>query len=668
MYNIAVLISGNGTNLQALLDAERGGMLPRGKIKLVVSSRSDAGGLARAAAAGVHNVFIPKSDPEKLIKTICETDIDFIILSGYLSMLPEELVCLFPNRIVNHHASLIPLFCGKGYYGMKVHEAVIASGMKITGVTVHFADENYDTGIIISQRVVPVMPGDTPEILRERVLAVEHVVLVETVAAWTEGRVVIKNGKAFIRKKPRAIISVYYKKGAAEIARALHEAGYELVSTGSTAEVLKSSGLPVTPVENVTNFPECMDGRVKTLHPKIFAGILAVRDSDAHLAVMDEHDISPVDVVVSNLYPFKETIAEPGCVLPEAIEKIDIGGPSMVRAAAKNYRYVSVLTSPSQYGEFISRLKNGQVDEAYRFKLSSEAFAHTAEYDRTIAKYLNENIEKLNEKDKAGIMSVLVVGGGGREHAIGWKLAQSPRIGNLFFAPGNGGTCELGKNIGIPATDIEALAVFAKQNNIGLTVVGPEIPLQLGIADLFAESGLPVFGPEKKAAMLETSKIYSKAFMDKYGIPTAQYEIFYSADGILDNLPDKKYPLWIKADGLAAGKGAVYCADLNAARHTVNLLMKDKIFGEAGAKVVLEEDLRGPEVTLLCVTDGETIIPFETAGDYKRALDYDLGENTGGMGSVSPALYTADEICKNKINLIVQKTLDGIKAEGLNYR
>ena len=192
--------------------------------------------------------------------------------------------------------------------------------------------------------------------------------------------------------KRRAIVSVNDKRGIISVAQALVAAGYEIVSTGGTAAALTGNGLPITPVEEVTGFPECMDGRVKTLHPRIFAGILAVRDNPGHVDTLLEHGIATVDIIVSNLYPFRDTVATPNCTLEEAIERIDIGGPSMIRAAAKNYKHVTVVTDPMQYDEFISRLREETLDEPYRFRLAAQVFALMAEYDAAVARYLSERL------------------------------------------------------------------------------------------------------------------------------------------------------------------------------------------------------------------------------------------------------------------------------------
>ncbi|MDR1663791.1 MAG: phosphoribosylglycinamide formyltransferase [Clostridiales bacterium] len=197
---IAVLISGGGTNLQALLDAQAGGRLPRGRVALVVSDRKNAGGLARAAKAGVASAFVSRKDPGRLVEILRERQIDLIVLAGYLSILPGEVIASFRGRVINIHPALTPLFSGMGFYGLKVHEAVLASGMKVTGATVHFVDEGVDTGTIIAQRPVPVLDGDTPEILQARVLETEHALLTDCVKALTECRVRAKNGKAWVEE------------------------------------------------------------------------------------------------------------------------------------------------------------------------------------------------------------------------------------------------------------------------------------------------------------------------------------------------------------------------------------------------------------------------------------------------------------------------------------
>ena len=258
-------------------------------------------------------------------------------------------------------------------------------------------------------------------------------------------------------------------------------------------------------------------------------------------------------------------------------------------------------------------------------------------------------------------MNILVVGSGGREHAIGWKLKQKPDI-KLYFAPGNAGTAELGENVKLDVKDIDKLAEFAQARHIDLTIVGPELPLTMGITDVFQKRGLRIFGPDVLGAMLEGSKAFAKEFMERYGIPTAKYAVATSVRQGLSAAKKLSYPAVIKEDGLAAGKGVTICQNKSEAKQTLK-----KIFAPNNStcnKVVIEECLIGKEISLLCFTDGETIVPMETASDYKRALDNDMGLNTGGMGSISPSPYYKDGMCDE----IVKKTLEGIKAEGFDYR
>ncbi|MCL2708246.1 MAG: phosphoribosylamine--glycine ligase [Defluviitaleaceae bacterium] len=262
-------------------------------------------------------------------------------------------------------------------------------------------------------------------------------------------------------------------------------------------------------------------------------------------------------------------------------------------------------------------------------------------------------------------MDVLIVGSGGREHALGWKTAQSRDCGKIYFAPGNGGTEGVAnsKNIDIAATDTKRLALFAAENKC-FAVIGPELPLSLGLADAMRELGVKVFGPGIAAARLETSKAYSKWFMRKYNIPTAGYDEYADLNEAISSLPGRAYPVWVKADGLASGKGAIFGENEAGAREAIESIMREKIFGESGSKIVIEEHLEGREATLLCFVDGETILPMELSQDYKRAHDGGLGPNTGGMGCVTPVMGIDVATTRD----IVEGTLEGIKAEGLDYR
>jgi len=260
-------------------------------------------------------------------------------------------------------------------------------------------------------------------------------------------------------------------------------------------------------------------------------------------------------------------------------------------------------------------------------------------------------------------MKILIIGSGGREHAIGWKLKQNPDV-TLYFAPGNGGTADIGENVNIKVDEISKLADFAKKEKVDMTIAGPELPLTLGVADEFNKRGLKIFGPGAEAAKLEGSKAFAKRFMQKYGIPTAQYDSVTTLDEGIQILEQRTFPLVIKADGLAAGKGVIICQNKAEAKTALKDMLESSIFGDAGNTVVIEEFLTGKEVSLLCFTDGETIIPMETASDYKRALDNDMGANTGGMGSISPSQYYTPGLGDE----IAAKTLKGIKNEGFDYR
>lgn len=265
-------------------------------------------------------------------------------------------------------------------------------------------------------------------------------------------------------------------------------------------------------------------------------------------------------------------------------------------------------------------------------------------------------------------MKVLVIGSGGREHAIVWKLAQSPLVDKVYCAPGNGGICRYAECVDISVTDLDCLLQFAEGKGIDLTVVGPEVPLSLGITDLFKEKGLRVFGPEKKAAMLESSKAFSKGFMERNNIPTAKYKVYEEAKAAKTEVDSFGYPVVIKADGLAAGKGVIIAENRQQAVTAIDEIITEKKFGEAGGSVVIEEYLTGKEASILAFVDGRTAIPMVSAQDYKRALDGDKGLNTGGMGAVSPAFYYDEASAAIAEKEIIQRTMDGLKKEGIDYK
>lgn len=264
-------------------------------------------------------------------------------------------------------------------------------------------------------------------------------------------------------------------------------------------------------------------------------------------------------------------------------------------------------------------------------------------------------------------MNVLVIGSGGREHAIVWKLRQDERVDKIYVAPGNGGTAKIADNIDINPEDCERLAYFA-ENNADITVVGPEVPLVGGIADIFEERGLKIFGPGRRATMLEGSKVYAKEFMKRHGIPTAAYEVFDNETGATRYLKSAGYPLVIKAEGLAAGKGVIIAEDFGQAEKAVKQIMVEKQFGESGSRVVIEEYLQGREVSLLAFADGRTIVPMIPTMDYKKAYDGDMGPNTGGMGNIAPNPHMDAESYNYSLENILKPTIDGLKDDGISYK
>ena len=263
---------------------------------------------------------------------------------------------------------------------------------------------------------------------------------------------------------------------------------------------------------------------------------------------------------------------------------------------------------------------------------------------------------------------VLVVGGGGREHAICWKLAQSKEIEKLYCAPGNAGIADTAECVGISAEDIEGICAFAKEKEIDLAVIGPEVPLSMGIVDALEAVGVKAFGPNKKCAQLEASKSFTKAFLARHNIPTAKYSEYTSKEEIEKNIGIYGYPMVIKADGLAAGKGVVLAENAEDAQKAIDEMMGDKIFGSAGDLIVVEECLKGIEASMLCFVDEHTIVPMESAQDYKRIFDNDKGPNTGGMGTYSPSLVFTPEIEQQIMDRILLPTLKGFQEDGLDFK
>ncbi len=265
-------------------------------------------------------------------------------------------------------------------------------------------------------------------------------------------------------------------------------------------------------------------------------------------------------------------------------------------------------------------------------------------------------------------MKVLVVGSGGREHAICWKLKQSPKVTGLFCAPGNGGIAQIAQCVDVKATDVDGMVKWAKENAMDFVVVAPDDPLALGMVDALEEAGIPAFGPRANAAVIEASKAFSKELMKKYRIPTARYETFTQLDKALDYIGEQGAPIVVKADGLALGKGVVVAATVDEAKTAAREMMEDKKFGPSGSTVVIEECMTGPEVTVLAFADGEHVYPMPASQDHKRAYDGNRGPNTGGMGAISPPPQYTPEIAQRCVDEIFLPTIAALKAEGRPFQ
>jgi phosphoribosylamine--glycine ligase len=264
-------------------------------------------------------------------------------------------------------------------------------------------------------------------------------------------------------------------------------------------------------------------------------------------------------------------------------------------------------------------------------------------------------------------MKILVIGSGGREHALAWKISQNKQVSRVFVAPGNAGTATNPDMVNVPITDVAELVKFAQDEQIALTIVGPEAPLSKGVVDAFRAEGLKIFGPTKAAAQLESSKDFAKAFMFRHGIPTAKYETFSDAKKAHAYVDANGAPIVIKADGLAAGKGVVVAMTLDEAHNAIDAMLSDNKLGDAGARVVIEEFLEGEEASFIVMVDGKNILPLATSQDHKRLLDADQGPNTGGMGAYSPAPVVTPEIHAKVMREIIKPTVEGMAKDGIPY-
>jgi phosphoribosylaminoimidazolecarboxamide formyltransferase/IMP cyclohydrolase len=387
---IAVGVSGAGSNLRALHAAAARGELG-GEIVVVFADRACAA-LDWASGEGIETALVPGGDDAAVAETLGAARPDAVVLAGYMRVVGPAVLAAYPGRIVNTHPSLLPAFPG----AHAVRDA-LAHGVTLSGCTVHLVDATLDGGPIVAQEAVPVLPDDDEAALHGRIQAVEHRLLPRVVALLLADAVVLGGGgrrvtvdleraDARVPVPRRALLSVSDKTGLADLGRGLVERGWELVSTGGTARALRDAGLPVSDVAAVTGFPEMLDGRVKTLHPRVHGGLLADRRLAAHRQQLLATAIAPFALVVVNLYPFAQALDRPGITVDELVEEIDIGGPSMVRASAKNHANVAIVTSPARYDGVLAALdSDAGLDERLRRELALEAFAHTAAYDARIA-------------------------------------------------------------------------------------------------------------------------------------------------------------------------------------------------------------------------------------------------------------------------------------------
>ena len=389
---LVVLVSGEGTNLQALIDACRDPAYGA-QVVAVGADRGEINALARAERAGLPTFVVRLSDyPTReewdadLARRCAGYEPDLVVLAGFMKLVGKPFLEVFGGRCLNTHPALLPSF--PGTHGVR---DALAHGVKVTGCTLFIVDDGVDAGPIVAQASVPVADDDDEATLHERIKVAERSLLGRHGGQDGPRRLVRPRQEGEDRQLTRipitrALISVYDKTGLEDLASGLHAAGVEIVSTGSTAARIAAAGVPVTPVEQLTGFPECLDGRVKTLHPKVHAGLLADTANPSHEAQLAELGIEPFQLVVVNLYPFEATVAS-GATAEQCVEQIDIGGPAMVRAAAKNHGSVAVVIEPSRYADVLAALAEGGFTRDQRRQLAAAAFAHTAAYDLAVASW-----------------------------------------------------------------------------------------------------------------------------------------------------------------------------------------------------------------------------------------------------------------------------------------
>ncbi len=389
--NIAVFASGKGSNFKNLVELEKTGYL-KGNIKILITNK-EVEAINVAEKYGVKNEIIPSSKPKRLIEVIEENKIDLIVLAGYIQKLPEEFVDKYYGKIINIHPALLPSFGGKGFYGENVHKAVIEKGVKVSGITIHFVNKNYDEGPIILQKNVEISKNDDIKTIENKIHMLEYFYYPFVINMILEGIIKLENNKITITDKPptskHALISVSDKEGIVEVAKKLNEKGYLIISTGGTYKLLEENGVKVASVDAVSGFSEILDGRVKTLNNRIFGGILGIRNNKKHIIEMNENFIPPISIVIANLYPFKKAAEKYESFHPELIENIDIGGVSLIRAAAKNYNDVLIITDKKDYKKLFDEIDSPSIE--FKKDLAIKAFRHTYEYDKMIYEKLSEN-------------------------------------------------------------------------------------------------------------------------------------------------------------------------------------------------------------------------------------------------------------------------------------
>jgi phosphoribosylaminoimidazolecarboxamide formyltransferase / IMP cyclohydrolase len=396
--HVAVGVSGTGSNLRALVAAARRGDLG-GEIRLVFANRP-CPALDWAAENGIETALLPGGDDGALADALDAGNPSVVVLAGYMRIVGPRVLARFAGRILNTHPSLLPAFPGAN----AVRDA-LAAGVAVSGCTIHLVTDQLDAGPIVAQEAVEVLRDDDEAALHARIQAVEHRLLPRATALLLAGAVAVDAGERRVRIDPgfadertprprRALLSVSDKAGLVQFGAGLIRLGFELVSTGGTARALRDAGLPVTDVAAVTGFPEMLDGRVKTLHPRVHAGILADLHRAEHRHALQAAGIAPFELVIVNLYPFAAAVERPGIAFGDLVEEIDIGGPSMVRAAAKNHSNVAVVTSPDRYATVLAAIEEqGSVPLGLRSALAIEAFRHTAAYDARIAAELPDAMD-----------------------------------------------------------------------------------------------------------------------------------------------------------------------------------------------------------------------------------------------------------------------------------